>query len=148
MNIKVMYHSSSGNTKKVAEAIAGELGVEAQKIGKDQAPFSEPVDLLFIGDGIYAGNPNKVTLSFIDKLTPEAVKNSAAFATYGGQPVIGERIANLLRDKGLNVVSEPFACKGKCWFFINRKRPNGEDLEMSRQFARSIVSSIEKAGGE
>ena len=149
MNIKVMYHTLTGNTRKVAEAIAGELGTEAEKIGKDHATPSEPIDLLFIGDGIYAGKPGKDTVAFIDKLTPETVKAAAVFTTYGGQDVIGDRIANLLRDKGLNLVGDPFACKGKCWFFVNRKRPNGDDLESARKFARSIVSEAEKqAGGE
>ena len=140
MNIKVMYNTLTGNTRKVAETIAGELGIEAQKIEKDQAPFSEPVDLLFIGDGIYAGKPHKDTVSFIERLTPAIVKNAAVFSTYGGQDVIGERIAKLLLDKGVNVVGNQFSCKGKCWFFVNRKRPNEDDLEMSRQFARAAVS--------
>ena len=144
MVIKVMYHSATGNTRKIAEAIAQELGIEAEKIGKEQAPISEPIDLLFLGDGIYAGKPGKETISFIEQLTPEVVKNAAVFATYGGQNVIGDRIAALLKDKGLSIAGEPFTCKGKCWFFINRKRPNESDLEMSRQFARSIVSIIEK----
>jgi len=146
MNIKVMYHTLTGNTRKVAEAIAAEVGVEAQMIGKDQSPPPEPIDLLFIGDGIYAGKPGKDTISYIDKLTPETVKSAVIFATYGGQDVIGDRIAKLLQDKGLNVVGDPFSCKGKCWFFVNRKRPNDEDLETARQFARSIVSTVEKQG--
>ena len=143
-----MYHSLTGNTKKLADVIAGELGVEAEKIAIDHPAFSEPIDLLFIGDGIYAGKPGKETISFINRLTPDMVKNTAVFATYGGQDVIGGRIATLLKDKGLNIAGEPFACKGKCWFIINRKRPNGEDLDMARQFARSIVSIIEKQGDD
>ena len=142
MNIKVMYNTLTGNTKKVAEAIAAEIGIEAQRIEKDQAPFSEPVDLLFIGDGIYAGKPHKETVSFIERLTPEIVKNAAVFSTFGGQDVIGARLAKLLQDKGLNVIGEPFSCKGKCWFFVNRKRPGENDLEMSRQFARTIISGL------
>ena len=141
-----MYHTLSGNTKKVAEAIAAELGVNAEFISKDQAPPPEPVDLLFIGDGIYAGKPHKDTISYIERLTPVMVKNAAVFATYGGQAIIGERIAKLLQDKGLKVLDDPNTCKGKCWFIINRKHPNEDDLDKSRQYARSIAAKIENPG--
>ena len=40
MNIKVMYHTINGNTGKVAEAIAGALGVKAERIG--EVSISEP----------------------------------------------------------------------------------------------------------
>ena len=144
MTVRVFYHTATGNTRKVAGAIADELGIEAEMIGKDLISFSEPIDLLFIGDGIYAGKPGKETISFINRLDPAMIKNTAVFATYGGQEVIGERIADLLRNKGLNIIGKPYTCKGKCWFFINRRHPNENDLDSSRQFARSIVTTIEK----
>lgn len=55
MNIRVMYHSQTGNTRKLAESMAGALGVTAEKIA--DSSIVEPVDMLFIGDGVYAGGP-------------------------------------------------------------------------------------------
>jgi flavodoxin len=51
MDIKVLYHSTTGNTKKVAEAIAAEAGVIAQPL--TEASGSTSTDILFIGDGVY-----------------------------------------------------------------------------------------------
>ena len=74
MNIRVIYHSSTGNTEKLARAIADTLNVEAEPLGEDPISFSEPVDLLFIGDGIYFGKANKRTRSFIDRLDAKMIK--------------------------------------------------------------------------
>ena len=51
MNIKVMYHSSTGNTEKLAKAIADTVNAKAEPIGSSAATISKPIDLLFIGDG-------------------------------------------------------------------------------------------------
>jgi flavodoxin len=139
MNIKVIYHSSTGNTEKLARAIAGALNITAEPIGKEPVSFSEPVDLLFIGDGVYFGKANKWTASLIDQLDPKMVKNVAVFATYGGQFKIGADIKELLQNKGLKVVGEPFTCKGQSWLFLNRNHPNEADISKVREYAKNAV---------
>lgn len=139
MNIKVLYHSSTGNTEKIANAIADALNVNAERIGGENE-FSTPVDLLFVGDGVYFGKPNKRTVTFIERLNPNTVKNVAVFATYGGQSGIGADIRKLLQAKGLKVIGEPFTCKGKAWGFLNRKHPNVADLSMAREYAKTTLS--------
>lgn len=64
MKIKVMYHSSTGNTRKVSEAIVSAANVSDVAI-TESYKLSEPVDLLFVGDGIYAAKMNKNTKAFI-----------------------------------------------------------------------------------
>lgn len=140
MNVKVLYHSSTGNTKKVADAIADALMIKAEPIS--DADLSMPIDLLFIGDGVYFGKPSKETIAFIDKLTPDTVKNAAVFATYGRQSDIGEKIRKLLQDKQLNVVGEPFTCKGKAWVILHHSHPSEDDLSMAREYANAIVAQI------
>lgn len=142
MNIKVFYHSSTGNTEKLARTIADTLNITAEPIGKDPIPFSDPVDLLFIGDGVYFGKANKRTLSFIDQLDPKMIKNVAVFATYGGKVKIGTDIKELLQSKGLRVIGEPFACKGQSWVFINRSHPNESDISKAHEFAKNTVVEI------
>ena len=51
MTYAVRYYTKTGNTKRLAEAIAKELGVEALPISK---PVKEPVDALFLGNSYYA----------------------------------------------------------------------------------------------
>lgn len=143
MNIKVMYHSSTGNTTKIAYAIADTLNVKAEPIG-DALVSSTPIDLLFIGDGIYFGKANKKTVSFINQLDPDIVKNVAVFATYGGQDAIGDKMQQLLRDRGLNVVGQPFTCKGQSWVIRNRKHPSQEELSSAREFAKAVLAEVER----
>lgn len=142
MNIKVIYHSSTGNTEKLARAIADTLSIQAEPLGEDPTSFSEPVDLLFIGDGIYFGKANKRTRSFIDGLDPKMIKNVAIFATCGGQAKIGTDIKELVLNKGIRVVDEPFTCKGQSWVFINRKQPNETDLSKVRNYAKNAVAKM------
>ena len=59
MNIQVVYHSKMGNTKKLAESIASTFQVKATSIENAAASLSHPIDLLFIGDGIYFGKMHK-----------------------------------------------------------------------------------------
>lgn len=139
MNIKVVYHSSTGNTKKLAGAISKAVDTRAEAT-KEATNFTEVVDLLFIGDGIYFGKPKKCTMDFISKLDPATVRNVAVFASCGGQTKVGEDIKKLLTDRGLNVVCDPFICKGQSWIFMNRKHPDGADLEKASRFAKDAVS--------
>ena len=144
MNIRVIYHSSTGNTEKLARAIADTLNVEAEPLGEDPISFSEPVDLLFIGDGIYFGKANKRTRSFIDRLDPKMIKNAAIFATYGGLAKIGTDIKELLQNKEIRVVDEPFTCKGQSWVFINRNQPNETDLSKVRKYAKNAAAKVDR----
>lgn len=145
MNVKVFYHSTTGNTEKLARAIADVMQVEAEKIEKHNSDsFSEPVDLLFIGDGVYFGKPNKKTSSFIATLDPKVVKNVAVFASYGGQKTIGNDISKLLQAKGIRVISEPFICKGQSWLVLNRNHPNASELSKAREYASNIYSKVNR----
>lgn len=144
MKIRVMYFSLTGNTKKLAKAIAAALNVEAEPITKKQAPLSEPVDLLFIGGAINCGRPNKRVADFIARLNPDMVKNTAVFATFGGMSKIGADLQKLLQDRGLKTAGEPFITKGQSWLVFNRHRPNETDLSKAAKFAQKIVGEIDK----
>ena len=51
MKIAVRYYTRSGNTKKLAEAIAKAVGAEAKTVDE---PLWEDVDILFLGSSVYA----------------------------------------------------------------------------------------------
>ncbi len=141
MNVKVMYHSKTGNTKKLAESMAGALGIAAEEITENSlvVPIDEPIDMLFIGDGVYAGRPDRVTASFIRTLNGSLVKNAAVFGTYGGQKKGITIMKELLRKQGINAVDESFGCRGKCWAIFNRKHPSEEDLQAAKTFAKELT---------
>lgn len=144
MKIKVLYHSATGNTKKVAEAITSGVGVTAEEI-KENYTISESIDLLFIGDGVYFGKMSQKTKTFINNLDNSLVKQMIVFGTYGRQAEAITSIEALLKDKKIPVVTEHFVCKGQAWFIVSRKHPNEEDLNKAVQFGKDIVESIKKS---
>jgi len=143
MKIRIVYYSGrSGNTMKVAMAMAEALNIKAERIGKENIEFSEPVDLLFIGSGVYFDKPHKKTRALIKELNSTNVKNAAAFGTYGNQSNIGEQIISLMREQGIDVVGEPFVCKGASIGTDNKGHPNATDLENAKEFAEIITAKL------
>lgn len=141
MNIRVIYHSRTGNTKKLAESMAGALGVSTETIAESR--IVEPVDMLFIGDGVYGGRPDISTVNFIRTLNGSLVKNAAVFGTYGGQKKAMEIMKKLLEEQGINVLDESFGCRGKCWAIINRKHPGTEDLQAANEYAGRAIQRVD-----
>lgn len=144
MNIHVVYHSKTGNTEKLAKAIADTLHTKAIPIGDAAVSFSQPIDLLFIGDGVYFGKMHKETVAFLLQLSPSTVKNVAVFSTYGGQDKVGTDISDLMQKRGFKVIGKPFSCKGKAWGLLNRKHPGELDLENARAYAKDIAAKLEQ----
>ena len=62
MKAAVRYYTKTGNTKKLAEAIAGALGVQALPISE---PVHEAVDVLFLGNSYYAFTIDPEVRAFI-----------------------------------------------------------------------------------
>ena len=112
MNFLVVYCSRGGKTRKIAEAIAQELGCEAVDVKKKTPNVSE-VNMIIIGSGNYGGKPDKKIQNFIDSLHLSVDRKAAVFATSGGSEckcihVMEEN----LKTKGYQVVSG-FYCLGQ-----------------------------------
>lgn len=145
MKTWVLYYSKGGNTKKIADAIADEL---EDVLKSEQIPPAYPpenVALLFLGTGEYAGKPDSKMVEFIRTLNTNRVKNVAVFGTSGAGSSEGKAITavkTLLKEKGINVVNEAFACKGKYFGFLNRKKPDDTDIKNAKEYARRVYNSI------
>lgn len=63
MKIAVRYYTKGGNTKKLADAIAKAVGVDAKTVAE---PLSEDVDILFLGSSVYAAWVDSSVKSFIN----------------------------------------------------------------------------------
>lgn len=142
MEIRVMYHSMTGNTRKIAEAIADEVGVVAESINNDSNEVK--ADVLFLGDGNYVSNIHKVTKELINSLKKQNIKNIAAFGTYGGMNNAKPRMIELMKKSGFNVLENNFFCKGKAWGLLNRNKPDTGDIEGAKEFAREVIRKISK----
>ena len=131
---EVIYYSVTGNTKKVADAIASELGVTARNIKTvdkvDQDAF------VFLGSGYYGAILVKEISDFIERNRMQGRK-VALFGTSGfgweKELVLMEK---QISNKGVEVVGR-FNCFGR-FAAVKRGHPTADELEDARRFARSI----------
>ncbi len=137
MNVKVVYFSKTGNTKKLAERIAVTAGVHAKTVGNGAA---EEADILFLGASVYWAGIDKAVKKYIDELDAQKVKEVVVFSTSAlaerGLPEIKKR----LEKKGIKVCNEDFYCRGQ-FASLHKGRPNAKDLDEAEEFTRQILSN-------
>jgi flavodoxin len=138
MQIAVRYHSRSGNTKKLAEAIAKAAGTDAADCG---SPVSEALDLLFLGGALYGGRVDETLREFIMNLDPAKVRAAAVFGTSALAKEPDRKLERLLKERGIPVLDRAFRCRG-AFLFMNRGRPNEEDLRDAAEFALAALKKI------
>jgi flavodoxin len=135
MNIEVRYLSKSGNTQKVAEAIAKAVKVTAKPITTAVSPDT---DLLFLGGAVYAFGIDEELKAFIGNL-PGGVKKVAVFSTTAVVKSAFPHIKKLLDEQGIPVADRDFHCKG-AFTLLHHGRPNDDDLKRAGAFARETVN--------
>ena len=134
MKFQVIYSSRTGHTKKVAEAIASVLGVKAEDVNHAKL---EGDALVFLGSGCYGSKPAKMMITFIEDNNFKS-RNVALFGTSAsGKGIEVTEMENILNTKGA-CIKGTFFCKGKL-LFINRGRPNNEDLDEAKKLARLMM---------
>ena len=115
MNSLVVYGSRSGNTQKVAEAIADELRSRGTVtlVAVDEAPstIGPEVDLVIVGGPTEGHKMTDAVVAFFDRLAPEALRGRAAAAfdtrLWWPQWMSGsaaDGIADRLREAGARLV--------------------------------------------
>jgi flavodoxin len=134
-DVSVIVDSRGGNTRKVADAIAEEMGITA----KDLTPgLTDNAKVLFLGSGTYGGKPGEKMMKFIE-MGDFSGRRVAMFGTSaslaGGQKMINA-MTDALTKKGA-AIAGAYHCKGK-WLLINWGHPNKEDLENAKKFARMM----------
>ena len=137
--VKVIYHSKSGHTKKIADAIAKVCEVEAIDITEPHT-LGE-VDLLFIGMGIYAGKPDHAILGYLDNLPANTIKGAALFSTSCRGKDCTALAVGVLEHKGILIYNKRCNCKGQFLFF-SKGKPDHEDTRKARKFAREVLKAF------
>ena len=137
--VAVLADSQGGNTKKIARAIAEELGIVP---GEITGPVPEDAQLLFLGSGTYSNHaPGGGMMRFI-RNGDFAGRRVALFgsASYenDGQRMIGI-LAEALEKKGATVIGVGGG-RGRL-FVLRNGRTHPEDLEGAKEFARGVAKS-------
>jgi hypothetical protein len=143
----VIYFSRSGNTKKVATAIAEELGVKAQHI-RSVKSLPQSTDI-FLGSGLYFMRPSKLVRDFIrnNDFRGRRVALFGTSTTGIGIETLG--MDWLLKRKGA-VITGKYYCPGRFFLRIagkficlRQERPDILDLASAKGFARSIRNGVQ-----
>ena len=136
----VVYDSWSGNTKAIAEAMAGNLRCSAVGLNDVTDYTISDYDLLVVGSPVHGGmSTNKIDrfLSEIDK--PRA---SAVFVTYGA-PLFGPFMADTCLDSMEEKLQDSSLGRFKCHGFHHIFRtypdhPDNKDRKDAAQFAAGL----------
>jgi flavodoxin len=139
-----------GSTAKVARVMASML--QAEVVAPEEFPSTslESVGLLGVGSGVYYGRMHAALFEWLRGLpdTTTATCPAFVFSTSGLPFLFRLWHAPLIRElsrKGFEVVGD-FHCRGHdswgpLWLAggINKRHPDGRDLERASQFAAGIA---------
>ncbi len=131
MAAAVRYISRSGNTKKIATAMADAAGVQAISADCADAALTEKVDVLFIGGALYAYGIDDKLKNYINTLSADKVGKAVVFSTSWLSKHALDLIKKALSDKGISVASETFYCKSKAV---------DSEISSAKSFARKFLN--------
>ena len=135
MKVAVRYYTKTGNTKRMAEAVAKALGVEALPLS---APVEERVDLLFLGNSYYAFSIDPEVRDYIRALDKDKVGKIVNFGSAAMLNSTWKKVKAEADKVGIPMEEREFHCKGE-FKGLHKGRPNAEDLEAAAAFAGEII---------
>lgn len=135
MNIAVRYYTRSGNTKKLASAVANAASVEAKDVA---APLTEKVDILFLGCSYYAFDVDEAVKQFIVE-NKEYIGKIVCFGTSAMMKSMKKPVTKVAEPVGVAVADEEFHCRGS-FGPMHKDRPNAKDIEKISAFTKKIIA--------
>ena len=135
MTYAVRYYTKTGNTKRLADAIAKELGVEALPISE---PVTEKVDYLFLGNSYYAFNIDPEVRNFVASLDKDKIGKIVNFGSAAMLNSTYRKVKAEADKVGVPMDEREFHCKGE-FKGVHKGKPDEKDLKAAAEFARKIV---------
>ena len=138
-----------GNTEKIAKAMAKVLDAKLVKPNEVNINEISDYDLVGFGSGIYSWKYHNALLNLVDKLSGVKNKKAFIFSTSAVREIrffheFNKPLKKKLLEKGFDIIGK-FSCRGflvvgplKLIGGINNGRPNEEDLEQARNFAKGL----------
>lgn len=135
MKVAVRYYTKTGNTKRLAEAVAGAVGTEALPISE---PLREPVDILFLGNSYYAFSIDPEVRDFVRGLKKDMVGKIVNFGSAAMLNSTWKKVKAEADRAGIPMEEREFHCRGE-FKGIHRGKPDESDLKAAAEFAAKIV---------
>lgn len=136
MRIAVRYYTKTGNTKRLAEAVAAAVGVQALPIS---TPITEPVDVLFLGNSYYAFTIDPEVRGFVRSLNKETVGKIVNFGSAAMLNSTYKKVKAEADKAGVPMDPREFHCRGE-FKGLHKGRPNDDDLKAAEAFAKAICA--------
>ena len=132
MTYAVRYYTKTGNTKRLAEAMAKELGVEALPISEG---VEDAVDILFLGNSYYAFNIDPEVKKFVASLDKSKVGKIVNFGSAAMLNSTYKKVKAEADKVGIPMDEKEFHCKGE-FKGIHKGRPNQDDVNDAVEFVK------------
>ena len=133
MDTLFRYHKR--NTKRLAEAVAEAVGVQALPISE---PVTEQTDILFLGNSYYAFSIDPEVRSFIRTLSSDKVGCIVNFGSAAMLNSTWKKVKAEADKVGIKMDQREFHSKGE-FKGVHKGRPNEDDLKAAKEFAKSII---------
>ncbi|MBQ7145274.1 MAG: flavodoxin [Lachnospiraceae bacterium] len=137
MKATVRYYTKTGNTKRLAEAVAEAVGAEALPIS---VPVDEPVDILFLGNSYYAFSIDPEVRKFVSSLDKNKVGKIVNFGSAAMLNSTWKKVKAEADKVGISMDEREFHCKGE-FKGIHKGKPDEKDMKAAAEFARNIIES-------
>ena len=134
MQYQVRYYTRSGNTEKLAKAIAESIGCTAAKV---DTPLAEKTDILFLGCSYYAFDVDESIKSFIAE-NSQYIGKIVCFGTSAMMKSVHKPMKTVAAQAGVANAAEDFHCRGEFKAF-HKGRPDENDLKNAAEFARKFI---------
>ncbi len=135
MKIAVRYYTKTGNTRRLAEAIAEAVGAEALPIS---VPVTEKTDILFLGNSYYAFSIDPEVRDYIRSLDKEKIGKIVNFGSAAMLNSTWKKVKAEADKAGIPLDEREFHCKGE-FKGVHKGRPNSDDLKAAAKFAGMII---------
>lgn len=161
MKVLVAYMSSTGNTKKIAEAIYGEIEADKEIKPVREVQDIAAYDLAFLGFPTHGYGPDKKAKEILGNLCTKG-KKVALFVTHAApedEPEVQEYLAKFKQAAACSEVVGCFDCQGELsggtkfiMKFMNQKlrdqarrdnskgQPDASRVEKAKAFAKETMS--------
>ncbi len=135
MKFAVRYYTKTGNTKRLAQAVAEALGVEALPLSEG---VNEEVDYLFLGNSYYAFSIDPEVRDFILSLDKSKVGKIVNFGSAAMLNSTYKKVKAQAEKVGIPMAEKEFHCKGE-FKGVHKGRPNEEDCKAAAEFAKAFL---------
>ena len=144
MKTEIRYFTRTGNTQKLADAIAQVAQCQAQSV---PAPIDGYTDVLFLGASVYAGGISAEMKEYIRSLDKAQIGMVVVFSTSALVQRAFPQIKKELEKEGITLCLQDFYCRGQ-FSALHRGRPNEKDLEAAKRFASEILAQAGETAGK